>query len=172
MASVNGCGVYNALGSLHIFGRPSDAAKVRYLFAYVKREIERLCKQAADERGAPGRTWSNNFKLGAAHEIGRRLREADQAARSAMKREADAGDTLGNGSAIVLVNNALAKIDAHKVSITEYGKVKLHLRTVSRSATRFDPSARDAGKRAAANIDLNGASRGSLGAGARKSLHG
>ena len=88
-----------------------------------------------------------------------------------MKQEADASDTLGTGSAIVLVNNALAKIDAHKVSVEQYGKVKLHLRKGSASHSRTDYGARDAGKRAAANIDLNGAS-GSIGSGARKLLHG
>jgi hypothetical protein len=171
MSEVNGCGVYQSCGSLYIFGRPSDSAKVRYLFAYVAREIERLCKEAADLRGSPGRTWANSFKLGAVSEINRRLREADKAARASMKQEADASDTLGTGSAIVLVNNALAKIDAHKVSVAQYGEVKLHLRKGSASHSRTDYGARDAGKRAAANIDLNGAS-GSIGSGARKSLHG
>jgi hypothetical protein len=172
MCEVNGCGVFQARGALHVFGRPSDAAKVRYLFSYVCAEIERLCQRESSLRGSPGRTWANSFKLGAAAEIGRRLREADQAARGAMKREADAGDTMGTGSALVLVNTALAKIDAHRVSIAEYGRAKLKLGKGKKAKSNVDYRARDAGRRAAADIDLSGAAQGSLGSGARKSLGG
>jgi hypothetical protein len=171
LCEVNSCGVYRSGGDLRIFGRPSDASKVRYLFAYVAREIERLCKEAAAERGAPGRTWCNSFKLGASSEIGRRLREADREARAAMKREADAGDSLGTGTALVLVNTALAKVDARRASVVQWGKVKLHLRAGGVAHSRTDYGAREAGKRAASSINLSGA-RASLGSGSRKSLAG
>jgi hypothetical protein len=170
LCEVNGCGVYKSGPNLNIFGRPSDAAKVRYLFTFVKREIERLCAQEAGLRGSPGRTWHNSFKLGAAGEIGRRLREADQAARAAMKREANAGDTMGTGTALVIVNGALAKIDAHRGSIAEYGRIKLKLRKGHKAHAKSDYGAYTAGTRAASTIDLSGAAQGALGSGARKSL--
>ena len=169
ICAANGCGVYRQSGDLVTFGRPSDAAKVRYLFAYVSREIERLCEQESALRGSPGKTWHNSFKNGAVAEISRRISEAASAARAAMRREADASDTLGTGAAIVLVDSALAKLDKRTLAVASYGKLKLKLRKGSSSHSRTDFGAREAGKRAAATINLDNAA-GALGAGNSKAL--
>jgi hypothetical protein len=169
MCEVNQCKCYRNGPSLRIIGRPSDATTVRYLFSYVAREIERLCAQEADLRGNPGRTWRNNFRLGATEEVNRRLREAHKEARAAMKQEAQDGDTLGNGVALVRVNSALAKLDARQEAAEDYGKRVLKLRKGSGSHSRYDSDGRAAGKRAGASIDLGGA-RAGLGSGERRKL--
>lgn len=169
LCAANQCKVYRSNGALHIIGRASDAATVRYLFIYVANEIERLCKFEADMRGNPGNVWCSNFKMGAALEVGQRVREAAQAAQAAMRREADAGDTLGTGSAIVLVNGALAKLDARKQAVEEFGRKKLNLRAGKRSQSKVDDNARTAGQRAGKHIDLTNP-KNALGAGTRKSL--
>jgi hypothetical protein len=173
MCRVNQCEAYHVGGTLNVIGRPSDAATVRYLFAYVTREIDRLCADAASLLGKPGKTWCNNFRLGATHEVCRRLREAHRNARAAMRQEASAGDTLGNGVALMRIDNALAKLDGRSAAAVKYGKEKLKLRAGHRSQGRFDPYARQAGQRAGASIDLSGGSnRGALGAGARAAIRG
>jgi hypothetical protein len=170
MCEVNACHCYRTGSELRIIGRPSDANSVRYLFSYVVREIDRLTAIEARLRGNPGRTWCNNFRLGAVHEVNRRLREAHAEARAAMKREANDGDTLGNGAALVRVNDALAKLDARRDEAVLYGKKRLHLRARSGSRSRYDAGARNAGRRAGASINLNAGGRAPLGAGARGAL--
>jgi Protein of unknown function (DUF2786) len=171
LCEVNGCMCFRTGGNLNVIGRPSDAATVRYLFAYIAHEVDRLAELAASERGNPGRTWLNNFRLGAVTEVNRRLRQAHKDTRAAMRKEADASDTLGTGAALVRINNALAKLDAHQEAVAEYGKRRLKLRKGSRSQSRFDESARDAGREAGASIDLSRGSRPGLGSGTRRALH-
>ncbi len=175
MCEVNQCHCYRTEGrdgmELRIIGRPSDAATVRYLFSYVVREIERLTQQESDNRGGAGRTWLNNFRLGAMQEVNNRLREADKEARAAMKQDADAQDDLGTGTALVVVNSAIAKLEERRKEAVVYGKKKLGLVATSGSRSRYDSGARAAGKRAGASIDLNsGGGRAGLGRGNRKAL--
>jgi hypothetical protein len=173
MCGVNQCKSFRIGGSLYIVGRPSDAGTVRYLFAFVAREIDRLCIEAASALGSPGKTWLNNFRLGAATEVARRLEEAHQATRAAMRQEAHAGDTLGNGVALMRVNNALTKLNDQCVAVEKYSKEVLKIRAGRRIRSRYDPYAHEAGKRAGASIDLSGGSnRGALGAGARAAIRG
>ena len=154
LCDVNMCKVFWSGPDLHIIGRASNTSTTRYLFAYVVREIERLCRDAAAERGSPGRTWCNNFKLAAAEEVGRRLREAHAATRSNMKREADASDTMGTGAALVCVNNALAKMDAHVAAVQLYAEQNLKLRS-GKFHYRINSDGFAAGKRAGASINLD-----------------
>lgn len=172
MCEVNQCKCYRRHGgALKIIGRPSDAATVRYLFSYVVREIDRLTNLEASYRGSPGRTWCNNFRIGAVTEVNERLREAAKEARADMKRDADAGDSLGNGTALVRVNNAIAKLDDRKQAADNFGK-RIGLRARSGSRSRFDGNARNAGRKAGASINLNGSRGGSLGSGTRRALNG
>lgn len=168
MGEANQCLVFRTGPALRIVGRPSDVQTVRYLFVYVVREIERLCKFDADLRGNPGKTWCNNYKHGASNEVARRLRESAREARAAMRREADAGDTLGSGTALVLVNNALAKLDARGAAV-EAWRVKLELKKAKSYSSALDETARLAGQRAGKSIDLSNA-KGALGSGSRKGL--
>lgn len=168
------CRVNNATSYIHgsalyIIGRPSDAAKARYLFAHVQGEINRLCKLAAAERGEPGRTWCNNFRLGATNAVRERLDEAHKAAIAGMRKAADAGDTLGNGTALVRVDNALAKLQG----VQEQARAKLKdmkLKRGPKPKFRADTTARAVGFKAGQRIDIAPGGKGALGAGARSRL--
>ena len=156
---------------IRIIGRPSDAAKARYIFTHVAGEIERLCKQEGEARGTPGKTWYNNFRIGAAEVVANRLRQAHREAVAAMRKEADASDTLGTGAALVRVNTAIAKLDTIREDVELYGKTKLHLRS-TRSSRHFrnNSDGREAGRRAGAGIGLSPATGGTLGSGSRARL--
>jgi hypothetical protein len=77
-------------GRMHVYGRQSDVEAVGYMYAATAREIERLANEAwrAVRRvsWAGARTWKNSFRLGAVHEIKKRLREG-RAAREAARSE-------------------------------------------------------------------------------------
>lgn len=170
VCEVNNAKSYRTGPTLKIIGRPTDAAKARYIFAHVAQQLEQICRAESAERGSPGRTWSNNFKLGAAIEVARRLRAAHAQVIADMKHEANAGDTMGTGAALVLVRGGLAKLEKVKADVDLYGRIKLNLRAGTRVKSRYSRDGRDAGTRAGASIDLVPA-KGALGAGARKSLH-
>jgi hypothetical protein len=176
MADLQQCRVYSThdgrrggQARLHIVGRPSDATTLRYLFSYITREINRLANSEAELLGSPGRTWFNNFRLGAVGVIVKRLQEANKEARVELKREANDGDTLGNGTALVLVNTAIAKIESRKADADAFCKDNLNLRTTSGSRSNYDPGGRSAGARAGAGININGGGP-SLGSGNSKRL--
>lgn len=154
MCEVNQCHGYSHGNELRIIGRPGDATTVRYLFSYVSREIDRLADQEAALRGTPDRTWKNNFRIGAMREVNSRLREAFAGVRAKMRQDADRNDTMGNGSALVLVTNALTKLDTRRENAREYGKKKIGLRSISRRS-KYSEDGREAGKRAGASIDFN-----------------
>jgi hypothetical protein len=156
-------------GDMNIVGRPSDANTVRYLFSYLVREIDRLCEAEASLRGNPGRTWRNNFRHGAVEAIDRRLREANREARSAARKEASDGDTLGTGAALVRVDSAIAKIDQRLREVEDYAARSLKLRAGKASSSRYNPEGREAGRRAGSQIDLGNAHAG-LGSGERRKL--
>lgn len=67
-------------GELWLYGRKGDTEKVRYLYQYLCREIDRLTKDASSRApAAHKKRWSNSFRLGCVATIGRRLFEARRA---------------------------------------------------------------------------------------------
>ncbi len=60
-------------GKTIIYGRPSKVAIVRYMFQYLVREIERLCKEAVRDGYGRGKSYTNAFKVGAVEVIALRL---------------------------------------------------------------------------------------------------
>ncbi|MEE8615540.1 MAG: DUF2786 domain-containing protein [Roseateles sp.] len=173
----NNCRVLLGYNYLTIIGAPSDADKAKYLFGYVAEEIDRLTEQEKRIQGSPGRTYLNNFRLGAVQAVAKRLREANREARKEAKQEANDGDTLGNGTALVLVNKALARIETRKDNadawvakhcVTKTGKPRKGKR---RTASNYDGAARSAGRRAGESIDIGG-QRAALGRGKAKQLQG
>jgi hypothetical protein len=86
LAKQNQCKIYSS-GGLCIIGRPSDATAVRYLFAWLTREIDRLAREHC---AGYGRNYWNNFRIGAADTVARRLAEQAEATRTAVRREATA----------------------------------------------------------------------------------
>lgn len=91
VAEANGCDAYNQVwrdetgrqvrAMTRIVGPASAVQSVRYLLAYLTREVGRLC-QAERDAGRGEAAWLNSFRLGASHEIGRRVKAAADAARA------------------------------------------------------------------------------------------
>lgn len=97
-----------------IVGRPSDTATVRYLYAWLSTEVERLARKHG--RGK-GRTWANSYRLGCVAGI----REAMQAA------EAKARTTATSA--------ALVRLDARAAEARD-ALVRLHPNLRSRPLSR------------------------------------
>lgn len=113
-----------------IVGRPSDVATVRYLYAWLTTEIERLA--AAQGRGK-GRAWAHAFKLGAVVGIREKLEEAAAVTRAA-----------ATSSALVVVDRRLAESRALRPSALR----------PARRPTMSDGSGYHSGKRAGAAIHV------------------
>lgn len=89
---------------LAIIGRPSNAAVVAYLFAYLGKEIDRLAK-AADPGWESARSFRNSFRVAAASTVLQRLR----ADRAEQRRE-------------VKQSTALVVVDNHDRDVQAYAK--------------------------------------------------
>lgn len=90
--------------SLRIVGRPSDVATMRYMFAWLTLEIERLAHGSRAAAGAsPAETVAirNSFRHGAVHGVIYAMRESKRAARA-----------TATSAAIVLVDSRLAASEA------------------------------------------------------------
>lgn len=144
VARANQCFVYYDDGQLKIVGGGSDADAVRYLYAFLKAETERLA--ARDAKGN-GRTWANNYRLGCIQTIQERLREQRKATIAEVKQET---------SAIVRIDQALARLESRTKAVEAYATKAFGL--VSRGVARagYDNGAREAGRRAAREIQLGG----------------
>jgi hypothetical protein len=179
MARVNQCEILINGNALLIVGRPADADTVRYLLSYVCEQVDTFTQRERRLLGAPGRTYLNNFRLGMVERVNARLREAQKEARATMKQEAAAGDDMGTGTALVVVNKALARIDARAKAASDSISARQELPKGhpdkigsgrSRGRASFDAEGRQSGRRAGDKIDLGGRSAGSLGSGNRKAL--
>lgn len=163
LASANGCDVYSgrrtdADGRIFvvykIVGLASSAGAVRYLFAFLAREVDRLAVLEAKRRNAPrGRAWLNSFRLGAACELRTRISDAHWRAMHAAR-----------GSA------ALARIDRTAERVAET-MASLNLTNGRRTAKYSHSDAFAAGALAGRRIPLGG-ERAALGAGAAGALRG
>ena len=162
LAEVNQCRVYTSRNdngrTIEIVGRAGNVQKVRYLYAYLVHEIERLC--ARDGRGC-GRTWRNNYRHGVIDTVAKALRAARAHAADELRREVGA-----NARALMRVDQALARIDAHSRALDRWCSSNLNLRAASHSA-RSNKSAHQRGQEAGHEIKINGA-RGALEAGRRQ----
>lgn len=143
--------------ALAIVGRPSDAETVRYLYDWLRREVDRLTER--DGAGL-GKTWRNNFRFGVIDTIRTKLEETSAQTQSDVRAEAFAH---GGESAIVRVNTAIAKIQERAKGTEAFVKGMKLTSTGSRNGS-YDQSARNAGQIAGREISIGGAKRG-LGAG-------
>jgi len=159
IAKANGCGVYRSGVHYKVYGRPSAIERSRYVFDYCNAEIERL---ASLKRGE-GRTWLNNYRLGMVQAI----RTAIAAERAGMIDRMRA--TACDSSALVVVNNAVARVEKEQVEVKAWGRKELGLRSASGSASTYHSGANAAGRRAGAGI-YSGAhgARGAIGGGAKR----
>jgi hypothetical protein len=158
LATGNGCHCYSSSGALHLIGRPSDVATVRYFFAYCTKEVERLTR--AQERGH-SRVWYNNYRQGVVDAIRLKVKAERESLLHEMRSRA-------TGMSLVVVDNAIAKVEERAKNAAEYGMAKLRLGKGRASGGRFDGDARMRGRRDGARINLRGGK--GLGAGASKKL--
>lgn len=159
IARQNQCKLYGGSGGYCLIGRASDVQTVRYLYGWMTREIERL---AARDCAGCGRTYWNNFRLGAVETVCAKLKAAAAATVATVTAEAQASDTItGGGMALALVHKSLAVIAAQEKEVDDYGKKVLHLRSRCGSRSAYNSSAREAGRRAGGEINIR-PSAGSL----------
>ena len=147
ISTVNSCKVYKSGADLKIIGEESDVQSVRYLFAFLTREISSLSRQYSGN----GRTWTNNWRLGCVDSLRERLKLAKAAAVKAAYDEAQAG----TGTALVVVDSALAVIKEREKQVDRIG-VDLGLRARSGGRSRGNREARDQGRRDGHSINING----------------
>lgn len=133
--------------SIEIVGRPSSVEIVRYMFAWLSREIERLSQEHGRGMGA---VWRREFLEGAAEEIGERLQDARREAAAEVRREHAA-----NPGALMRIEQGLQRVEAQR-QIAERAAYKAHpsLKDARSRPRRLDVNAREAGARAARKINL------------------
>lgn len=164
LASANACRIYishvRAYGKskkeIVMVGRESDMAIVRYMYSYLIKEVDRLCKIYCAERDfskGEGRIAGNNFRLGAIEVIGKRLSEAAKEERAKVKKE-----MIGEGSdpkALARYENAIKAIDEVEKNVSKWMDENLKLRAGRASSFRGDASAYAAGRAAGRKVDLS-----------------
>lgn len=134
------------VATLHIVGRTSDAQKVRYIYAFLVKEVNRLVERDGKKRG---KTWRNNFRLGVVDTIKKALKEGQQHLATELKKE-----NSGNPMALVKLNNALVRLADREKEVAEWMKDNLDMRKGHQVNYTSDAYARQAGQRAGKEIDL------------------
>jgi len=121
--------------SLKFYGESSDLEICIYLWTYLQRTIERLCDESGCEYIGP----RNSFKMGAASEIAKTLRQ--------MKAEDSRSDAqTSDGKSVVLVNTK------HQLMKRKYG---ITVGKYGRSGYRaFDDGAQAAGREAGRGVSI------------------
>lgn len=144
IAQVNGCGVWwrpslhngKWVKRLMIMGAPSDMAICTWLFQTCVTQIEAMCKIALAANRGGGKTFSNNFKMGAVHTIAKRLKEAKE----------EVEEEYAGTAAIVLVKKN--EMEVRKAMDS------MNLKA-TRASYRSDRSGYAAGKEAGKKVDLS-----------------
>ena len=133
----------------NVIGRESDVQTVRYLFAFLAVEIDRLCladlKIRRLDKGS-AKTWANNFRHGAVEAVGAKLREMA----AARRRAATVDATADHGRALMVIDREKAALDLYYQQNIE-GKV----RRGAGSYHRGNNAARAAGRAAGSGINFN-----------------
>jgi hypothetical protein len=190
VARVNGCspwyhGSYpgGPAAFVEAAGFESDLATSCFLCDYLVREVIALARaaQSLDRAERRGRTWMNNFRLGAATEIGRRLEEGEaNAARRLLESAKDAprtkdaprkrpawaeplhgprgaleADEPAREYALVQVEQALAKIEERRERVRDWVGANKRLSAGRSRASSFDEDAYEAGRRAGRRVALS-----------------
>jgi hypothetical protein len=128
---------------VQIVGRPSDVATVRYLYAWLTVEIERLAQRDAKGRG---RSYANSYRVGAVTGCVSAMRIADRQARQTAP------------------SAALVRLDAREEEArTVAAQLELDIKKARPAAFERDEEAYRAGVRAGAQLHT-GAKLGEAGA--------
>jgi len=143
----NGCMVYRIGNVLKIVGRSGNTQTVRYLFLYCTKEINRLTRLHG---AGNGRTWCNNFRLGCVEAIRKSIKTEQERLRDSMRKRASQENS--NGRALMVVNQAIMKVDTEYKQVAAFAAANLRLGRSGSSYSRFDSGARSAGRTAGAGI--------------------
>jgi hypothetical protein len=153
IAKQNQCMIYRSGGALKIIGRASDAVAVRYLFSWLSSEVERLANRDCHGYGV---TYWNNYRIGAAESICRRLREESARTLETVRTEAA---QISSAALVVVNNNALALVRKEQ-EVHAWAKSNMRLRSSSGGrGSRYDHSARQAGRTAGNSVSLRASGR-------------
>jgi hypothetical protein len=157
VSHANSCKPYTWEGRIHLIGRPSDVETVRYLFAYIARQIDAL----AESHGAgKGYVWRQNFRRGCVDTVSRKL----AASRKEFKSERRALAQAEGSTALMRVDRALARVEARTGAVEAWQRANVKLRTTSAGRRQsFDSGAREAGRRAGESINVGSRARAALG---------
>jgi hypothetical protein len=156
LAKANGCALFLRSGAIHTVGRPSDIARLRALFTACEAETDYLAaRRRTSGTGGSGKTWYNNYRFGVVDAISDAIRAERERTRADMRASA-------SGSALMVLDNAIARIDARQGEAHAFMNSKLKLKHTAVSHYRGDAGARDAGRRDGAGV-YGGASRTRIG---------
>jgi type II secretory pathway component GspD/PulD (secretin) len=156
IARANQCRAYQSGATIGIIGRASDVEKVRYLYAMLVREVDRLTER--DGKGC-GMNYRTEYRIGAVSAIGDKLAEAKAKVAQEMRAE-------NSGAALVRVNNALETIAKKEMAVDQW--VQKNMRFHSKTTySRPNHSAREAGYAAGKSLNIGG-SKGSIGQGQKR----
>ncbi len=149
LASANSCRAYKSGPSIGIIGRPTDVQKVRYLYAVLLFEIERLTDSNAK---GMGRSYRAEFRHGVVSAIGDKLREAKQKVAQDMREEAKID---ANPNALVRIDNALERMGERDRAVDAWARQNMNFRSSSTSS-RHNAEARAAGYSAGQSLNVGG----------------
>lgn len=152
VAKQNACRIFHQHSrgrrTTEIVGRPSDVATVRYLYAYLRRECERLVNR---DGAGMGRTWRNNFLIGCVTTIKAKL---------AAHKETVVQQIRSESLALIKVDAALARIETRAIQVDEFLKQKHPEMNKGRAPSfRGQATAFQAGAQAAREISVGGGGR-------------
>lgn len=148
--------------SIEIVGKPSAVEVVRYMYAWLSRELQRLC---AEQGKGMGQVWRREFMDGAVAELSTRLWMEHQ--RTVANLRASAAN---NPHALTVINRAVAKVAGQHDIVKSYATEKHKLKSFNRGRNSSDLSAREQGAAAAAGIDLG--RKNGIGTGPRRMIGG
>jgi len=164
LANANGCFIWtnttiHRKKQIRLVGQAEDAAKVRYLYAYCAKELDRLARQ---KRGN-GASWLANYRIGLA-----------TAVKDAIQREHDALLNKMRGAvpdtrALVVLDSAIAKVEQKSVDAKAWGYKKFNLVGVRSSGPRHNKSAREQGRADGGKIYPGAGAKG-IGGGPRRQI--
>lgn len=155
------------------FGRPSDLENVRYVYAWLSVEIERLAKKNAGN----GRAWINSFRVGAVRGCLDAMRSAKEAAREEARAAAARRSHLPDGalgtstvSQPANLTQALVLVDARAVEARALrDKMAPKLRSTGSFRTGSSSDGYHAGREVGSRL---GAQHGRLATGGARALKG
>lgn len=142
ISRINNCYFYLSGGDFMLVGKPSDMDICRYMFGYLTREVDRLCKQALKKGEGSGKTWANSYKLGCVQVLSERLWAAQREARAEAK-------AAGHTTAIVKVEGSFAEVQTWVKNNMRLGKSR------ASHTTSLDYGGYRAGQRDGKTISLN-----------------